>query len=102
MKNKNIITFKKYYKNYLKLHKNKWCRRFHFLGQLATIFFIIFCFFKKSYLLLIFTPFIVYPFAWAGHYFFEKNKPAAFKNPLMAKLSDWIMFKDIIIGKIKL
>jgi hypothetical protein len=30
-----------------------------------------------------------------------KNKPAAFKNPLWAKASDWVMFKDIIIGKIK-
>tara|TARA_B100000073_G_scaffold256822_1_gene216740 strand:+ start:288 stop:449 length:162 start_codon:yes stop_codon:yes gene_type:complete len=47
-------------------------------------------------------PFVIYPFAWSGHYFFEKNKPAAFSNPLYAKISDWIMFKDIIIGKIKI
>jgi hypothetical protein len=46
-------------------------------------------------------PFVVYPFAWSGHFFIEKNKPAAFKNPLWAKASDWVMLKDIIIGKIK-
>jgi len=47
-------------------------------------------------------PFIIYPFAWSGHYFFEKNKPAAFSNPIKAKICDWIMFKDIIIGRLSL
>jgi len=54
------------------------------------------------WLLLILTPFIVYPFAWSGHYFFEKNKPAAFKNPLWAKACDWVMLKDMILGKVKI
>ena len=46
-------------------------------------------------------PFIVYPFAWSGHYFFEKNKPAAFQNPIYAKISDWIMFKEILLGRLR-
>ena len=56
---------------------------------------------NKAWLLLLLTPFIVYPFAWLGHFIFEKNKPAAFKNPLWAKISDWIMLKDWITGKIE-
>ena len=48
------------------------------------------------------TPFIIYPFAWSGHYYFEKNKPAAFNNPLYAKISDWIMFKDILKEKFRI
>ena len=55
-----------------------------------------------SWLLLIFTPFVIYPFAWSGHYFFEKNEPAAFSSPLRAKISDWMMFRDILLGKIKI
>ena len=51
-------------------------------------------------LLLPITPFIVYPFAWTGHFYFEKNKPAAFKNPVWAKVSDWVMLFDILRGKI--
>ena len=51
--------------------------------------------------MILFTPLVVYPFAWSGHYFFEKNKPAAFKNPLWAKACDWIMFKDWILGKVE-
>ena len=95
------MTFKQYYKYYLTLHQNKWCRRVHVLGQLATIAFTIFVFYNSYWLLIPLIPFVVYPFAWSGHYFFEKNEPAAFKNPLWAKACDWIMMKDILIRKVK-
>ncbi len=36
------------------------------------------------------------------YFFIEKNKPATFKYPLYSFIGDWIMLKDIIIGKIKL
>ena len=35
-------------------------------------------------------------------YFFEKNEPAAFSNPIYAKISDWIMFKDILLGRLSI
>lgn len=95
-----LDDFKKYYEDYLLLHQNKWCRRLHVIGQLTTVLFVLFCIKNKLFLLLLLSPFVVYPFAWSGHYFFEKNKPAALKNPLWAKISDWIMLKDIITGKI--
>jgi hypothetical protein len=95
------MTFKEYYQHYLTLHQNKWTRRLHVLGQLATILFIGGVIHHKLWLLLFLTPFIVYPFAWSGHFFFEKNKPAAFSKPLWAKACDWVMLKDIMIGRIK-
>ena len=93
-------SFPEYYKHYLSLHQNNWCRRFHVFGQVATIVFVILAI-KVNLWLLIASPFVVYPFAWSGHYFFEKNEPAAFKNPLWAKMSDWVMLKDILTGKIR-
>lgn len=72
----------------------------HVIGQLSTIIYIIMCLIGAP-ILLIFAPFVVYPFAWSGHYFFEKNKPAAFSNPLWAKACDWIMLKDWILGRVK-
>ena len=57
---------------------------------------------NKYIILLLLSPFVVYPFAWFGHYFFEKNKPAAFSDPIKAKICDWIMLYDILRGKIKL
>lgn len=96
------MTFKEYYKHYLSLHQNKTCRRLHVLGQLLTIIFVCTVLYLKGYFLLLLplTPFIVYPFAWSGHFYFEKNKPAAFKNPVLAKCADWVMLFDILRGKI--
>jgi hypothetical protein len=101
------MTFEEYYIMYLTLHKNKWNRRLHVLGQLVTIAYFITCvylvFWKSLFFLPLFValPFVVYPFAWSGHFFIEKNKPAAFKNPLLAKAADWVMLKDIIRGRIE-
>ena len=95
------MTFKQYYQHYLTLHQNKWCRRLHVLGQIATIMFISAVLYTQAWLLLLLTPFIVYPFAWFGHFYFEKNKPAAFSRPIWAKVCDWVMLKDIITGKLE-
>ena len=95
------MDFKEYYQYYISKHQNKWCRRLHVLGQLATISFVILVVYLKLWPLLLLTPFVVYPFAWTGHFVFEKNKPAAFSNPLWAKVCDWIMLKDWFLGRIK-
>tara|TARA_B100001564_G_C20384348_1_gene553755 strand:- start:363 stop:557 length:195 start_codon:yes stop_codon:yes gene_type:complete len=58
--------------------------------------------YNSYWYLIIIVPFVIYPFAWSGHYFFEKNKPAAFNEPIKAKISDWIMFKDIILGRFRI
>tara|TARA_R110000824_G_scaffold54580_3_gene150644 strand:- start:6464 stop:6661 length:198 start_codon:yes stop_codon:yes gene_type:complete len=57
--------------------------------------------YTQAWLLLLVTPFVVYPFAWTGHYVFEKNEPAAFSKPIWAKACDWVMLKDIITGKLE-
>tara|TARA_Y100001970_G_scaffold52902_1_gene66929 strand:- start:399 stop:692 length:294 start_codon:yes stop_codon:yes gene_type:complete len=96
------MNLNQYYEHYVTLHQNPKCRLLHFLGQIATILFLIFIIYKKFWLMFLIVPFIVYPFAWSGHYFFEKNKPAAFNNPIYAKISDWIMFKEILLGRLNI
>jgi hypothetical protein len=54
-----------------------------------------------NFWLLLFAVIIGYGFAWVGHFFFEKNKPATFTYPLYSFIADWVMFKDILIGKVK-
>lgn len=95
------MNFKQYYQHYLTLHQNKNNRRLHVLGQTATILYVIMCITRLPLVMILLTPFIVYPFAWSGHYFFEKNKPAAFSNPIYAKMADWVMLKDWIMGNLK-
>ena len=48
---------------------------------------------------LIAIPFLGYGFAWVGHFFFEKNKPATFQYPGYSLASDFIMFWDLLRGK---
>jgi len=93
---------KDYYKKYLKLHKNTNCIRLHFIGQCITIILTILILRYRILYLIPIIPFIIYPFAWTGHYLFEKNEPAAFHDPLKAKLADWMMFWDILRGKINI
>lgn len=95
------MTFSEYYQHYLSLHQNKWCRRLHLLGQAATIMFIAAVLYTQTWLLLLAAPFVIYPFAWTGHFFIEKNTPAAFFHPIWAKACDWVMLKDILTGKLE-
>jgi hypothetical protein len=94
-------TFAEYYAYYLTLHQNKINRRLHVIGQYATLLTLVAAIAAQSWLLVALTPFVVYPFAWSGHFFFEKNKPAAWSRPLWAKACDWVMLWDVATGKIE-
>lgn len=96
------MNFKDYYHYYLALHQNLYTRWLHCAGNIVTLFFVAFIFMSGvSLWWLLLTPFIVYPFAWSGHFFFEKNKPAAFSTPIRAKIADLKMMCDVMRGKIK-
>ena len=91
--------FKSFYPYYLSEHQNFICRGLHFIGTLGVISIIILAI-TINYNFFFFAPLCGYGFAWAGHFFFEKNKPAAFSRPIWAKACDWVMLKDIIMGRI--
>jgi len=99
---KKYKSFNEFYAFYLKEHQNYMCRVLHFTG--TTLFFVVlmgaFLFHKISLLWL--CPIVGYGFAWVGHYFFEKNKPATFNHPLYSLLSDFKMYFEIVAGKEKL
>lgn len=98
---KRFQTLKEFYPYYLKEHQNPTCRALHFIGT-GLLFIILFtCIWLSNYLLLISIPFVGYGFAWVGHYFFEKNKPATFQYPFFSLASDFLMFFDLLKGKEK-
>ena len=92
------MSFKEYYEQYISLHQNKWCRRLHVIGQLTTILFVIVCVVKTAWLMLLLAPFVIYPFAWTGHLYFEKNKPAAWSTPLWARAWDGVVLNAVLLG----
>jgi hypothetical protein len=92
------ITFKDYYSYYMTLHRHPVNRALHVVGNITTVTYAIWCLYTHAFLLLFLTPLIVYPFAWSGHFFFEKNRPAAWSRPLWAKACDWLMIWDMLRG----
>ena len=51
---------------------------------------------------LLFGLFQAYGFAWISHFFVELNRPATFKYPVYSFMSDWVMFKDALFGRVSL
>lgn len=99
---KQYTSFKNFYPYYLEEHQNKTCRRFHFIGTTLVLLLITFVVVTNQWVYLLFLPVIGYGFAWIGHFFFEKNKPATFQYPLYSLMGDFVMYKDILTGKIKI
>ena len=95
-------SFIEFYPFYLSEHSKKSTKILHVIGSLGVIAIIINSIYLLKWALLYYTPLCGYGFAWIGHFFFEKNKPATFDYPLYSFLGDWVMLKDILIGKIKL
>ncbi len=96
---KRYKTLKEFYPFYLTEHLNPVCRTLHFIGTSLLLADAIYAVVSQQYWLLWLVPVIGYGFAWTGHFFFEKNKPATFQYPFYSLASDFIMFKDLLIGK---
>jgi hypothetical protein len=99
---KQYNSFSEFYPYYLSEHENSTCRLLHFIGSWCVLALIAYAVTTNQLVLLWFIPVIGYGFAWVGHFFYEHNKPATFQYPLYSLMGDWVMFKDILIGKISL
>jgi hypothetical protein len=101
MEDKKYENLKEFYPFYLTEHQNITSRMLHFTGTSLFLLIVIYAIVTAKYKLLWFAPIAGYGFAWIGHYFFEKNKPATFTYPAMSLASDFIMFWHIITGQLE-
>ncbi|GAB3483484.1 Mpo1-like protein [Polaromonas eurypsychrophila] len=95
-------TFAEFYPFYLTEHSNLTCRRLHFAGSSLSLLCLLALVLTRNPWWLLVGLLCGYGFAWIGHFVFEKNKPASFKRPLYSFMGDWVMYKDIWTGKVKL
>ena len=93
-------SFAEFYPYYLSEHGNSTCRRLHFIGTTLVIGILAYAIGRGSLVLLLALPVAGYTFAWIGHFFFEKNRPATFQHPLYSLLGDFVMYRDMILGKV--
>jgi len=94
-------NFAAFYPYYLSEHSNRTCRRIHFAGSSLGLVCLAMLFVTGNLWWLPAGFVIGYAFAWIGHFYFEKNRPATFKYPFFSFAGDWVMWKDIATGKIK-
>ncbi|WP_456378284.1 Mpo1-like protein [Lutibacter sp.] len=97
-----IKSFKEFYPFYLKQHSNTTCRLLHVIGTTLVLAMVLTSIIHLNPYWLVLVPITGYGFAWVGHFFFEKNKPATFKYPLWSLKSDFKMYFEILSGKISL
>lgn len=94
-------SFAAFYPHYLREHRNRTCRRLHFIGSTLVIVVLALTLLSGRLRWLWLVPVIGYGFAWVGHFFFEKNRPATFKHPFYSLAGDWVMFGQMLRGKIR-
>ena len=99
---KRFNSFREFYPFYLGEHANRTSRRLHFIGSCGVIALLLVALAQGDARWLLAALACGYGFAWAGHFFFEKNRPATFKHPLYSFAGDWVMFVDILRGRVKL
>ena len=95
-------SFAQFYPFYLSEHANLTCRRLHFAGSLCVLAILAAALATGRPMWLLAMPVAGYGFAWIGHFVFEKNKPASFRHPLYSFMGDWVMFFQLLTGKIRM
>ena len=93
-------TFHDFYPFYLTEHRRSGTRRLHFAGTLLVILTLASALASGRWALLWLVPLFGYGFAWAGHFFVERNRPATFQYPLYSLAGDFRMFADMLRGRV--
>lgn len=99
---RSFQSFREFYPYYLQEHANKTCRRLHFIGSTLVLVILAYAAITQTWQALWLMPLAGYGFAWVGHAFFEHNKPATFKHPFYSLMGDWVMYKDVLKGNLKI
>ncbi|MBI0395219.1 DUF962 domain-containing protein [Acinetobacter bereziniae] len=97
-----IKNYSEFYRFYLTEHRNIMSRRLHAAGSSIGIYFFTQAIRQRKAKYVLYGLVSGYACAWVGHFVFEKNKPASFKQPLYSFISDWRMLSDILRGNLSL
>ena len=92
-------SLKEFFPFYLKEHQDPTSRVLHFIGTALIVVWIILAVVTSNAWWLVLIPIGGYGFAWVGHAFFERNKPATFQYPLYSLASDLILFWRLLTGR---
>jgi len=92
-------SFEEFWPYYLSEHWKPVTRALHFAGTACVCACLLLAAARSPWWLLA-APFAGYSFAWIGHFFVEKNRPATFTYPLWSLRGDFRMFRLMLLGRI--
>ncbi len=95
-----IATYAEFWPYYLREHSGANTRNLHYVGTAIAILLFLRFLFTGSLWYLLAAVVSGYFFAWVGHFWLEKNRPATFTYPLWSLYSDFRMFFLWISGKL--
>lgn len=95
-----FADYESFWPYYVSEHRDPVCRRLHFIGTSLVLGFAAAGALVSPWWLLG-CPLAGYGFAWAGHWRFEKNRPATFTYPLWSLRADFRMFRKMLFGQME-
>lgn len=97
-----ITDFETFYTFYLNEHAHPTCRQLHLLGSTLGVIGLGTALYRRQFSPLCLGIVGGYACAWLGHFRFERNRPASFRQPFYSFISDWRMAADLLRGRISL
>ena len=101
MADRQYKSFQEFWPFYLGEHSKPGTRLLHCVGTLTAVAAVIALIVVGKWWLFPLALVPGYAFAWIGHFFIEKNRPATFTYPLWSFMGDWKMLTLMLIGRLK-
>jgi hypothetical protein len=95
-----LSSYEDFWPFYVSQHLHPANRALHFVGTTLVIAAVA-ASVLRSPLWLLAAPFAGYGFAWVGHFFVEKNRPATFTYPLWSLRGDFRMYRLMWLGRMR-
>ena len=94
------MTFARFWPAYLAEHRSRLNRRLHLTGTIGYLCLLAGLLAARHWAWLWSVPALAYGFAWTGHFFIEKNRPATFKHPWLSLIGDHKMAAFMLAGRL--
>jgi len=95
-----IQSYRQFWPYYLGEHRRRGTRALHYFGTSLGLVALIAAIVLASWPLAVAAVISGYAFAWIGHAFVERNRPATFTYPFWSLFSDFRMYFLAIGGKL--